>query len=463
MSIARWTLVAAIWGSGYAPRVFAQLSLETRLALEVQSAVDALSSPPTLAAWKISHRGERIDRAHTPTGQESYEVDHTNQWCATSVASLDAGVTRAASFYVPEVTRGALPPLPRKPDGALQLSCRLGAVWLETKGSQQANAVAAKLAAGWGAPAKPTRQELARERPRTRGSGFWRDVATWRRGRVTVWIAWTDWDEGTGKPPRSVIWILRDRPRDFDLLGAGLDTRAAAAKIANLTPALTAEMRPPSSCATLGPDVAVARLSRWLRASNSLPPERRAAALLVADSFVNCVQAAGTTPRALAALGIKLIPGCPQDGPVYSGYLREQAEALDPSGPAGALATLASLQAPCSLRGSVPFPQQVLDKGRQALRNFATGPSTPWVYFAMARALAAKLSFSQPPGEADAGVIHHLSALQSQQERSAAIAAFAHFIADQPGAPEAVFAWQEAWRLLAGLAPSAVPFGCGCE
>jgi hypothetical protein len=73
------------------------------------------------------------------------------------------------------------------------------------------------------------------------------------------------------------------------------------------------------------------------------------------------------------------------------------------------------------------------------------------------------LSFSLPPGEADIGIIHHLCAAQTQQERRAAIAEFALFIRDLPDSPEAVFARREAWRLLAGLSPSPIRLGCGCE
>ncbi|MDQ2899369.1 MAG: hypothetical protein M3Y07_06155, partial [Acidobacteriota bacterium] len=338
----------------------------------------------------------------------------------------------------------------------------LGAVWYEANGHGSAASVVRELIAAWGAPDQPTRTELAQSLF-IRGSGLWKDVSTWRRGLVTVWVGWTDWDKGNGMGTRTIVWIVRDRPRDFDLFTAGFDTTAAAARIAGLSRALTADMRPGTNCAALGAEIAVGRLSRWLRASNGLPPERRAAALLVADSFVRCVQASGAKPSSLNALGVKFGPGCPQDGPDYAGNFRDRAEALDPSGPAGALAGLASLQAPCGLKGSGSWPERVLDRARQALRQFAPGPWSPWVRFAMARAHDVKLSFSLPPGEADIGVIHHLSAAQARHERRGAISEFAQFVKERPDSPEAVFAWQEAWRLMAELSPSPVNFGCGCE
>jgi hypothetical protein len=455
-------LVVVLLSGSFSQSLLAQATLEARLATEVQSAVTSVSIRPTLSAWKASHGRERTDFAHYETDKDSYEVDFTNQWCVTSVAEVLEGITRAASFYVPEVTRGALPLLPAKQGSTLTASCRLGAVWYEARGYDAAAGVVRQLTVAWGAPSQPTRSELARSL-RLGGSGLWKDVSTWRRGIVTVWMGRTDWDKGNGAVPRTIVWIVRDRGPDFDLFTAGFDTTAAAVKIASLSPALTADLKPGTNCAAVGAEIAVGRLSRWLKASDSLQAERRAAALLVADSFVRCVQASGAKPSSLAALGVKFGEGCPQDGPDYAGNLREQAEALDPTGPAGALAALASLQTPCSLKGSGSWPERVLDRGQKFLRQFAPGPWSPWVHFAMARAHEVKLSFSLPPGEADIGVIHHLSALQARQERTAAITEFAQFITEQPNSPDAVFAWQEAWRLMAGLSPSPPHFGCGCE
>jgi len=457
----RGVLVVVLLGGSFSQSLLAQATLEARLATEVQSAVASVSLRPTFSAWKASHGRARADFAHYETDRDSYQVDFTNQWCVTSVAEVPAGITRAASFYVPEVTRGALPPLPAKQGSTLTASCRLGAVWYEARGYDSAAGLVRQLTVAWGAPSQPTRRELARSL-RLGGSGLWKDVSTWRRGIVTVWMGRTDWDRGNGAGARTIVWIVRDRSPDFDLFTAGFDTTAAAVKIATLSPALTADMKPGTNCAALGAEIAVGCLSRWLKASNSLQAERRAAALLVADSFVRCVQASGAKPGSLGALGVKFGAGC-QDGPDYAGNFREQAEALDPTGSAGALAALASLQAPCSLKGSGSWPDRVLDRAQKFVRQFAPGPWSPWVHFAMARAHDVKLSFSLPPGEADIGVIHHLSALQATQERSAAIAEFAQFVTEQPDSPDAVFAWQEAWRLIGGLSPSPPHFGCGCE
>lgn len=457
--------MVALSSSSFSQNVLVQPTLEARLASEVRTAVASVSSQVELSAWNVSHGRERTELAHYETEKDPYEVDFArkNQWCATSVAEVSGGVTRAASFYVPEVTAGALPPLPAKQDSALTGSCRTGAVWYEAHGQNFVAGVRRELASSWGAPSKITRTELM-QYVSIRGSGFWKDVSSWRRGKVAVWLAWTEWDKGDGVGPRTIIWIVRDRPADLDLSTIRFDVTGAAVKIAGLNLELTSEISQETDCAKISAGTAAGRLSRWLNASTRLSASRRAAALLAADSFVACLlEASAGNATSLAALGVKLKPGCPQDGPVYANNFREQAEALDPSGPAGALAALANLQSPCSLKGSGPWPDRVLYQGRNMLRQFGPGPWLPWVRFAIARAHEVKLSFSIPPGEADIEAVHPLSAAQAQQQRSAAIAGFVQFIGERPNSREAVFAWQEAWRLIASLPASPAQFGCGCE
>jgi len=442
----------------------AQAASEALRVDELQSALAAVSSAPNLAAWKTAHSRERVDLAHYETDKDSYEIDfaHENQWCATAVADIAPGVTRAASFYVPEVAPGQLAPLPSKQDASLTGSCRLGAMWYQARGPNLVNGLVQELTRSWGPPGPTSRKDFL-QNVDIRGSGLWKDVTGWRRGAVHIWIAWTDWDKGNGIDSRTIVWIAAERPKDLDLFAAGFDVATSASKMAGLSPELTAQISPDTDCARLDHEIAVGRLSRWLTTATSLPAERRAAALVAADSFVPCVLESGGEGSSLAALGVKLETTCPQDGPDYTGSLLKQAEALDPSGPAGALAAVSALQAPCSLSGSGPWPQNVLNHGERILREFKPGPWSPWVHFALARAHDVKLSFSLPPGEADVGVIHHLTPTQAEEERSRAVAEFALFMREEPDTAEAVFAWQEAWRLLAGLPPSPTHFGCNCE
>ncbi len=446
------------------PILLAQAAPGSQLAAEIESAAASLASEPQLSSWQATHGHDRIDLAHYQTAQDPYELDFArrNQWCATAVPNASPGFTRAATFFVPAVTQGALPPLPPKQDSGLIASCRLSAIWIEARGPSQVAALVAGLATAWGPPTRSSPQQLSRNLT-IRGSGFWKDVSLWRRGNVTVWLGWTNWDRGDGVGSRTVVYLQRDRPRDLDLLKAGFNVTSAALKMAGLDPMPTRDIASETSCAKLQAGDAVERLSRWLLAARNLPPVRHAAALLAADAFVPCVLASGAKPASLTRWGLKFRPGCTRDDRVYANTFREQASALDPTGPAGALAALAGLQSPCSLQGAGTWPDLVLDRCKKLPGPFKPGPWSPWIHFALARAHGVKLSFSEPPGEVDAGIVHPLSAAQARQERRAAISEFAQFIAGQPASAESVFAWQQAWRLLAGLPPSPTQFGCGCD
>ena len=448
------SLVAGILVFGSTRCLAAQTTLEAQLAAEVQTAVASVSAAPRLLEWQVSHPGERTDPAHYDSSRDSYELDRQGTWCATSVSGIAEGPTRAATFYVPEVTRGAFSALPSARGSALRAQCRLGGIWYRANGRNAVAGVVKELSAAWGPAHYPARFESSKSLS-IAGSGLWKDTATWTRGNVSVWVAWTDWNKGSGEGLRTVVWIARDRPPEFDMFSSGFDTTAAAAKIAGLDS--------PTTCGRMSTAAALARLSRLLAASRTLPAERRAAALLVANSFVACVIASGAKQSSIAALGAKFAPGCPQDGPVYAGTFREQAAALDPTGPAGALAALIVLQAPCASTGPGPWPENLIQQGTKDLARFPEGPWTAWMRFAIARAHDVKLSFSIPPGEADVEVVHTLTAAQAERERDAAIEGFTQFIKEQPNSSDAVFAWQEAWRLIAGLPPTPTHFSCSCE
>jgi hypothetical protein len=202
----------------------------------------------------------------------------------------------------------------------------------------------------------------------------------------------------------------------------------------------------------------------WLTAAQTLRPARRAAALLLADFYVTC---AGTTSdpdqlqERLMELGAHYETRFPQDGPDYAHNFREQAQTLDPRGPAGELAGLVSLNDPCFLKGETPWPDLLVEKGTKMLNAFPITSWTPYVHLALARAHSTKLSFALG-GDPEGGVFTITPAM-IQQERSAAISQFRYFVKQKAGTPESVFAWQEAWRLLADLPPSQIHFGCSGE
>ena len=219
-SLSQGLIIVALVGSFSEP-IPAQTAVEAQFAAEVESGVRSVSAQPELLTWKASYDRERTEFAHYETDKDFYEVDSSNQWCATSVTEVHTGLRRTASFYVPEVMRGALPPLPAKQDSALTASCYLGAIWYEMQGRDPVVGVVGRLTAAWGPPAQPTRNERSRNLL-IGGAGLWKDVSMWHRGGVTIWIGWTDWRKNDGAGLRSIAWVARDRARDFDLFHGGV-------------------------------------------------------------------------------------------------------------------------------------------------------------------------------------------------------------------------------------------------
>jgi len=429
---------------------------------QVQADVAALTNRLSLAAWQKAHPGERQDRAHYETSADGYQVDflRENRWCAASVGRTPEGIARTALFYVPSPP-GAASALPVKQDPALTRDCELDAIWYETQDEQARGNIVRELTEAWGQPAD------ARVKPTIAGAGLWKDVVSWHRPDIDIWA---------GRNPRLVVYAARNLPSDWDLdhwFGGVLESQArvadAVARIAALGPALTSPILSGSRCSA-GPSTedrqAAEPLAKWLAAARSPAPVRRAAALLLTDFYITC---AGTSPdsdplqKGFAELGAKYETRSPEDGPDYAHNFREQAERLDPHGPAGQLAGLVSLTDPCFLKGANGWPDLLIEKGTKMLNAFPSTRWTPYVHFALARAHATKLSFALPGGDPEGGNVSPLGPATMQQERSAAISHLRYFLKRQPGAPESVFAWQEAWRLLAGLPPSRIHFGCSGE
>ena len=440
----------------------AQGELAAAFATQVRTDVAVLASQPALATWQKSHAG-KLELAHYETYKDPYQEDfrRLDRWCAASVGESPAEVVRAALFYVPSVANGALPPLPEKEDATLTRECRMQAIWYETPAPAAMDAVVRELSSSWGQPNGPSTE------PDIAGSGLWKRVVAWHRAGMNIWVA----DGSNGQPagtgrPRLIVYARRDGPRDPDfaiwLLSNAIVDRVAeaAAQIAAQDSKLTAAvLKCDAGRSTEAQSLTASRLDQWLKASSDLPPQRKAAVLLLADAYVACTPA--SSPR-LIQLGARFRAICPQDGPSYSHNFRDQAEKLDPQGPAGELAGLASLALPCFLKGARPWPDLVVEKGEKLLGEFPPDQWTPWVHFAVARAHAVKLSFAYPDHPPEDGNFP-LTRPAMERERRAAVEHFERFIEQKPDAAESVFAWQEAWRLLAGLPPSQIHFGCGCE
>ena len=395
------------------------------LAASAQSAeqIEALASGPTLSAWLASHAGDKVDLAHYDAWKDPYEVGFgdINRWCAAAVSQ-----SGAALFYVPPFVHRELPAR------ADTRACRLEALWYQTPDLARAADLVKALSAAWGNP------NGASGKPDIRGSGYWNIHASWQRNGISIWVA-SDPHQGTepGAAPRLVVYATADPARTFDGQWMGTDD-AAEMQIARATAQLL------GGGLLSEPRGDLDRLERWLVSARTMPAARRAAALLQADFYM-------PSPSA----------GCPQDGPAHGHNYREESEKLDPTGPAGELAALAAIGSVCSLRGDAPWPDLVIQKGAGLLRR--NDEWTPWLNLQLARAHERKLAFALPGGDPEGGEIRALTPAAMERERAAAIVGFRAYLQAKPDAPDAAVAWQEAWRLLAGLPPGEIHFGCGCE
>ncbi len=453
----------------------------TRLADEITASVDRLASEPSLSTWRQSFPADKLELAHYETDRDPYQFDFTRlaSWCAGSVATVADQSIRAALFSVPDPGAGRLPILPLKQDSRITGECRAQALWYGVESrSFSALRLVRELAKHWGAP-NGTSAKAALP-----GSSLWIEVSAWHRSGLTLWVAYDrqTW-KGNAARPELVVYARRDLPPKLFLpmysIGTFFDPSAAAqsaARIAALDPALTtpivafatAQPFPPQMSSKL----AAQQFERWFLAGKNLPPRRRAAVLFLADLYLSRTQRDEEVDRQYSELGARFDGGCPQDGPAYANNFLQQAAKLDPRGPIGEWSHLRALASPCLLpyllrglvRGRKTWADLLLDQSAAMLQNFPRSQHAPYYHFVLARAHAIKLMYSYPYAlNAELDASYPVPAAQAPAHRAEAIRQFRLFLRQKPNAPESPFAWQEAWRLLAGLPPTLINFGCGCE
>jgi hypothetical protein len=422
------------------------LAFAFALALSAQDEIAELANEPTIGVWQKSHAQDQLELAAYSLGDRADAIDaRPNRLCAISTSVS----RRTALFYVPEVPAGALLPSGRiEPKAA----CTLQALWFETQAPLEN--VVRELTAKWGQPGGSA------FKPEIRGAGLWKNVTAWHRPGFSIWAAYYN---------GVIVYARRDMPKDSAMF-RGPPFRpspvmdAAARLLGDPTP-LTTEILARSRCEDLpvtreDPSKAAARLDRWLRLSSTLPGQQKAAALLLADEYVTCAENSFRSPQLdglFKNLGAEFETQCPQNGPFYTHNFRRRAEINSE------LAKVVGLGDFCNLKGSHPWYQLVIDNGERILAQFPNDAWTSYVHYLVGRAHAARLAFSYPGGNPETGTIFPLSSIEKERERNAAVAHFKLFLAKQPDLPESVFAWQEAWRLMAGLPPSRLSFGCSCE
>jgi hypothetical protein len=422
------------------------------LAKQIQTDLALLVSHQTLGAWHDTHPTETPEPADYRPANPWPEADFSTlpSRCAISVAHEPSEVTRSALFVVPPVAPGKLPPLPTTANSALLQSCQLEEMWLETHSPVSADSLTRALVSLWG-------------EPNAQGP-------FWHRAGMTVRVV-----NRMGSKLPVAVYARNDFPAQKDWYDVvdGFQAKVAEqsaatlAKIAALDPALTKTVLARTTCATRpsaaeDPQRTADRLERWLNASKTLPPARRAAALLIADCYISCSSSEPPTAALkdrYVRMGVDFFGRCPQDGPEYGHNFRKQAQEIDKLGAAGEWAALASFWENCRLAYG-----NIIEIGEKLARRFPEW--RPYIRYALARSHDATLSRFYPGGSPEEGLVGapaSVSPEEMERERTAAIRDFTSFIHERPADSEAPFAWQEVWRLQAGLKPTRVAFGCSCE
>jgi hypothetical protein len=410
----------------------------------VQADVARLGSQPTLAAWQRAHSTEtRIEGEYT-----NWEYETQGLWCAGSAASITLSngivVKRFALFYVPE----RLGTLPVKVDKSLADRCELKSIWYEVNRAPSltdfVDAVVRELGAVWGEGEQVPRRSKLR---RGWGWGNWEPFFNWQTSEFRVVVAIDPNGRANAGERALVLARLPDTPTEVDpALAFGITPSDQ--------PSLTDEADKIAALSLPVPRVINDSLAAWVKAARALPAPRRAAALLVADL---AVKGAGNTPdHSLEAMGARFQVAFGESA--YTHNWRSEAEALDPKGPAGELARIAHLEDSCSFEGKSDWRDGLIRFGEQVLRDFPAGKWAPYVHYILARAYDAKLLRTYLEGDSSASPSD--AALDPVKLRESAIAHFRAYLNEKPSDPDAGYALKEAWRLLAGLPPTPIHFGC---
>lgn len=425
----------------------------------------------TLREWQAAHPDDAVAGNDT-----SGTTRPMGDWCAAAQRDVSVGnrtVTRTAFFYVPPPGDLSLPD--GEPD--LVKRCELGLVWLRTPydATSDANAAGDSLSrhlgtAFGGAVGRPVRFY---------GSATWHRVQRYRHGEAVVVTAARE--EGAARVlfgfaflPISGLSVDEGaRPRwrpaiEFDLDSAGALAAGDSTALQTLL-AVAADAQIDSARRT-DPAPLVRALTRWLSATEELPPPRRAAALYVADrvldqsscAFGLCDDAGREGRAALQAAGAafgRSYIGAPW---IYERSWLTLSRMLDRDGPIGQRILLAQMRRAFDFssgcRDGADGFRRVIANGERYLTRVPDSPIAAEVHFELGEAYRDIVALARGAGGIDAD-----SSRYGGEAAEAGRMALVHYgEAMKAGAqsPVAQEAWRRAFWLKAGLEPRDLRFYC---
>lgn len=441
-----------------------------------------LKAGTSLGDWKGLHPEETI----LGSDSSALALHFLGPWCAFATRRATAGaltIVRTAYFYAPPP-----PPSLAVPDtGALDLArqCVIGLMWVDVEVADSftaaalADSVHAQMGTLYGTEVPRQVQFF--------GSAFWSHTAWFSHdslAAVTALRASEPGRPGSGTRvvtafaylpvsgvsaggddgPREAWTPVDTFPLDSALSLAQLDTALASPLLA----ALHEESATPRGAAS--GDSLVQALAGWLRASEPLPPPRKAAALYVADQVLAramcgyrlCEKESEPALAPLKALGAQFSWGELGGTIVYHHTWLTEARALTRDTPLGARILIAQLLSGFDFSGTCAGGaegfRRVIENGERYLTRLPESPIAPDVHYLVGDAYRDVVALAHgAAGE------YGDSARYKAEAPDAARKALAHYVAAMragAGHPAARAAWSRAWWLRAGLIPRDVRFYC---
>jgi hypothetical protein len=456
---------------------FAQDAPASRFAKQVEHDIAALSSQPSVGAWQELHPDEKLELMHYNNGKDHYEPHlgmDFDSWCAASASQSPSTFGRIALFFVPSVKAGALPPLPSPGHASVKEGCWMQALEYSASPEIPAEDLIREFSSVWGTP---DRSQASSGKEYGHPENIYGDIAIWDHDGVSARLRYLYTVEKVGEQPTGImLYMKRDAlpaaPCDecmsslmYPLISEGLTLfLQEAAQIAAEDPALTQQIvewsrQRDNPGWVVDPTLARNNLRKWLEVAKQRSPHQRAAALLLADLFV---EGTGTKldPEFYNGLGAEY----DKQGNYLNNFIK-QAEKMDQGEEVSELAALWTVSGDCPGFDKRPWPDLATEHVESFRARFPSDQWTPYVDFALARAHSAKLLWTYPGGSTDDYSTEGspLSPAGKEHERAAAIEYFKAFLDARPAGREAAFAWLETWRLLAGLPPSNIRWGCTGE
>jgi hypothetical protein len=465
---------------------FAQDTPASIFAKQVERDIAALSSQPSVGAWQQFHPDEKLEPTHYTDSRDHYESDLRMDffsWCAASPSRSPSTFGRVALFFVPSVKAGALPPLPSHGHSSIKESCRMQALHYRLSPEIPIQDLVRELSSAWGTP---DRSHAVSGSEYGHPENIYGDIALWDHDGVSARLNYLYTLEGVSEQRTGIVLYVKNDALPaapcsectsslmYPLYSDLTPFLQEAAQIAAQDPALTRQIvawvgQVHNPKWAVDPALARNNLSKWLEVATQRPPHQRAAALLLADFYVGGTRLAyAAKPDVPSVAPAEVYKGLGAEYDNQGNYLNNfisQAEKLDQGGKVSELAALWTVSEECPGFDKRPWPDLAVEHGESFRVRFPSDQWTPYVDFALARAHSAKLLWTYPGGSTDDYSTEGspLSPAGKEHERAAAIEYFKAYVDARPDGREAAFAWLEAWRLLAGLPPSRIGWGCTGE